>query len=87
IRSVAGISEQVSAAMEEVSAASEEVSAQASEMAGNAKQLAAMAIQLSESVQQFKIDETEPISRLKERLVGGDGERKTDGYSVATYRR
>jgi len=86
IRSVAEVSEQTSAAMEEVSAATEEVSAQASEMANSAKQLALMATQLKESVQQFKVDETEGVARLKERLVG-DRERKTDGYSVGSYRR
>lgn len=82
IRSVALVSEQTSAAMEEVSAAAEEVSAQATEMASNAKQLAAMAVQLDESIHQFKIDETEPAARFKEKLTDGDGYR-AKGYSVA----
>jgi methyl-accepting chemotaxis protein len=87
IRSVAHISEQTSAAMEEVSAASEEVSAQAAEMASNAQQLAAMAAQLHQLVQRFKTDETEsaePISALSRKT---DGATKTDGVTVAAYRR
>jgi len=86
IRNVAQISEQVSAAMEEVSAAAEEVSAQATEMASNAKQLALMAVQLDESIHQFKIDETEVVARFKEGLAREVSGRKTDGYSVASYR-
>lgn len=85
IRSVALVSEQTSAAMEEVSAALEEVSAQASEMASNAKRLAAMAVQLDESIQQFKISETETVTRVKEELAGS--RRKSDRYSVASYKR
>ena len=87
IRSVAHISEQTSAAMEEVSAASEEVSSQAMEMASNAQQLAAMAVQLHRLVQRFKTEETqsaEPINALSRKT---DGATKTDGITVAAYRR
>ncbi len=87
IRSVAHISEQTSAAMEEVSAASEEVTAQATEMASHAQQLAAMATHLHQLIQYFKTDETEsaePINTLSRKT---DGATKTDGITVAAYRR
>lgn len=87
IRGVAHISEQASAAMEEVSAASEEVSAQAAEMASNAQQLAAMAAQLRQLVQRFKTDEMETAEPVGEPPRTTSGANKTDGITVAAYRR